>query len=96
MKPLRLTPAYTAAAAAGALGAAVILFGCTTAPASNKPDAEEAQARQALEAEEAEAARQAAREAAEAALAQLNPESSSSEPSEGKRLYCSWMGKAAQ
>ena len=86
MKPLRLTPAY-AAAAAGALGAAVILFGCTTAPASNKPDAEEAQApeaeeaRRALEAEEAEAAQEAAREASEAALAQLNPESSASEPS---------------
>ena len=56
MKPLRFKPA-SAAAAAGALGAAVILFGCTTAPASNKPDTEEAQARRASEAEEAEASR---------------------------------------
>ena len=83
MKPLRLTPVY-AAAAAGALGAAVILFGCASATASNKPDTEEArapeaeQARRAPKAEGAEAARQAA----EAALAQLeNPESSASEPS---------------
>ena len=86
MNPLRLTPAYVAAAA-GALGAAVILFGCAASPASNKPDTEEAQAteaeeaRRAPEAEEAEAAQEAAREAAEAALAQLNPESSASEPS---------------
>ena len=60
MKPLRLTPAY----AAGALGAAVILFGCAAAPASNKPDTEQAQAPEAEEArraEEAEAAQEAAR-----------------------------------
>ena len=68
MKPLRLTPAYVAAAA-GALGVAVILFGCASAPPSNKPDTEEAQARapeaeearRAPEAEEAKAAQEAAR-----------------------------------